>query len=222
MCGCLARYLCLGRCNNPFQHIYSLSTMYFGASTWRRREWVSAELATLYSYTDVSLWMWNISWDHFLTTVQLTDFGHRHICIWYIFPVLYCMQDINSMTRHWSGTFCMESPEAYHWASNTTGNPGKPWCLHLGSSVVSSNPVLAPASPGGPSWSTPATSSKLRPHPINITQVTLSFDMYLLFAYLSGWHALFWRHLEHKESPFSNLKTGTPVILMAILRIQVQ
>ena len=81
-------------------------------TTGRRREWVSAELATLYSHTDASLWVSHISWDHFLTTVQLTDFGHRGICIWYIFPVLHCMQDIDSMTRHWSGTSCMGSPKA--------------------------------------------------------------------------------------------------------------
>ena len=46
-------------------------------STGRRREWVSVELATLYSHTDASLWVSHISWDHFLTTVQLTDFYHR-------------------------------------------------------------------------------------------------------------------------------------------------
>ena len=83
------------------------------ASTGRRREWVSAEVATLYSHTDASLWVSHISGDHFLTTVQLTNFGHRGICIWYIFPVLHCMQDIHSMTRRWSGTSCMGSPKAY-------------------------------------------------------------------------------------------------------------
>jgi len=82
------------------------------ASTERRKEWVSAELAALYSCTDASLWVSHISWDHFLTIVQLTDFGHRYICIWYIFPVLHCMQDIDSMNRRISGTSCMGSPEA--------------------------------------------------------------------------------------------------------------
>ena len=81
-------------------------------TTGKRREWVSLELATLYPHTDASLWVSHISWDHFLTTVQLTDFGHRGICIWYIFPVLYCMQDIDSMTKRWSGISCMGSPEA--------------------------------------------------------------------------------------------------------------
>ena len=80
--------------------------------TGRRREWVSAELATLYSHTAASLGVSHISWDHFLTTVKLTDFGHRGMCIWYICPVLHCMQDIDSMTRHSSGTSCMGSPEA--------------------------------------------------------------------------------------------------------------
>ena len=81
----------------------------------------------------------------------------------------------------------LEAQRHNHWVSRTSGHPGKSWCLHLRNSVVSSNPALALASLGGPSWSTPATPSKLRPHPINTTQVTLSFDMYLFFAYLSGW-----------------------------------
>ena len=71
-----------------------------------------------------------------------------------------------------------------HWNPRTTRHPGKSWCLHLRSSVLSSNPILAPPYPGGPSWSISATPSKLRPHPINTTQVTLSFDIYLLI-YLS-------------------------------------
>ena len=95
-----------------------------------------------------------------------------------------------------------------HWAFRTTGHPGKSWCLHLRSSIVSSNPALAPPFPGGPSWSTPATPSKLRPHPIDTTQMTLSFDMYLLFAYLSGWHGHSWR----ENKPFSNLKTVSTVL----------
>ena len=82
------------------------------ASTGRRREWVSAELATLYSQIAASLWVSHIASGHFLATVQLTGFGHRCISIWYIFPVLHCMQDIDSMTRHWNGTSCMKIPEA--------------------------------------------------------------------------------------------------------------
>ena len=87
----------------------------------------------------------------------------------------------------------LEAQRHNHWESRTVGHPWKSWCLHLRNSVVSSNPALAPPSPGGPSWSIPATHSKLRPHPINTTQVTLSCDMYLLFAYLSGWHGHSWR-----------------------------
>ena len=36
----------------------------------------------------------------------------------------------------------------------------------------------------------------------------LSFDMYLLSAYLSGWHGHFWR----QNNPFSNLKTVSTVL----------
>ena len=82
------------------------------ASAGKKREWVSAGLATLYSHRDASLWGSHISWDHFLTTVKLTDFGHRGICIWYIFPVLHCMHDTDCITRRWSGTSFMGSPEA--------------------------------------------------------------------------------------------------------------
>ena len=91
-----------------------------------------------------------------------------------------------------------------HWTSRNVGHPGKSWCLHLRNSVVSSNPALAPHSPGGPSWSTPGTNSKLRPQSINTTQVTLSFDIYLLFAYLSGWYGHSWR--QHK--PFFESKNS--------------
>ena len=87
----------------------------------------------------------------------------------------------------------LEAQRHNHGASRTIGHPGKSWCLHLRNSVVSPNPAFAPPYPGGPSWSTPATPSKLRSHPINTTQVTLSFDMYLLFAYLSGWRGHSWR-----------------------------
>ena len=51
----------------------------------RRREWVSAKWATLYSHTAASLWVSHISWDHFQTTVQLTAFDHRGACIWFFF-----------------------------------------------------------------------------------------------------------------------------------------
>jgi len=87
----------------------------------------------------------------------------------------------------------LEAQRHNHWASRTIGHPGKSWCLHLRNSVVSSNPAFAPPYPGGPSWSTPATPSKLRSRPINTTQMTLSFDMYLLFAYLSGCLGHSWR-----------------------------
>ena len=53
----------------------------------------------------------------------------------------------------------------------------------------------------------PPTPSKLRPHPINTTEVTLSFDMYLLCASQAGMGIL-----EDKISPFSNLKTVTTVL----------
>ena len=37
------------------------------------------------------------------------------------------------------------------------------------------------------SWRSPwVTFSKLRPYPVNTVQVALSFDIYLLFAYVSG------------------------------------
>ena len=102
----------------------------------------------------------------------------------------------------------LEGQRHNHWTSRNVGHPGKSWCLHLRNSVVFSNAALAPPTPGGPSWSTPGTNSKLRPHSSNTMQVTLSFAMYLLFAYLSGWHGHSWRQI----SPFSNLKTVNTVL----------
>ena len=102
----------------------------------------------------------------------------------------------------------LEGQRHNHWTSRNVGHPGKSWCFHLRNSVVFSNAALAPSSPGGPSWSTPGTNSKLRPHSSNTMQVTLSFAMYLLFAYLSGWHGHSWRQI----SPFSNLKTVSIVL----------
>ena len=93
----------------------------------------------------------------------------------------------------------LEAQRHNHWTSRKFGHPRKSWCLHLRNFVVSSNVALAPPSPGDPSWSTPGTNSKLRPHSINTTQVTLSLDMYLLSAYLSGWHGHSWR----QNKPFS-------------------
>ena len=177
--------------------------------TGRRREWVTAELAALYSHAAASLWVSHISWDHFLTTVQLTTFDHRGASIWYCFFLCYIVCRILTL---WPGMEVVppewEAQKHNHWASKTAGHPGKSWCLHLRSSVVSSNQALAPPSPGGPTWSTPATPSKLRPHPINTTEVTLSFDVYLLSAYLSGWHGHFWR----QNKPFFNLKTVSTVL----------
>ena len=96
----------------------------------------------------------------------------------------------------WSGVEvvppALEAQRHNHWTSRTVVHPEKSWCLHLRNSIVSSNPALAPLSPGGPSWSTPATPSKLQ-HPINNKQVILSRGMYLLFAYLPGWHGHSWR-----------------------------
>ena len=71
--------------------------------------------------------------------------------------------------------FALEAQRHNHWTSRNVEHPGKSWCLHLRNSVVYSNAALAPPSPGGPSWSTPGTNSKLRPHSSNTTQVTLSF-----------------------------------------------
>ena len=76
----------------------------------------------------------------------------------------------------------LEAQRHNQWTSRNTEHPEKSWCLHLRSSVVSSNTALATPSPGGPSWSISATPSKLRQHPINTTQATLSFDMYLLIC----------------------------------------
>ena len=164
------------------------------ASTDRRREWISEELATLYSHTDVSLWVSYISWDHFPTTVKLTAFDHRGACIWFFFFLCYTVCRILIL---WPGIevvfSALEAQRHNCWTSMTIGHPGKSWCLHLRNSVVSSNPAFAPPYPGGPSWSTPATPSKLRSRPINTTQMTLSFDMYLLFAYLSGCLGHSWR-----------------------------
>ena len=53
-----------------------------------------------------------------------------------------------------------EAQRHNHWASRTTGHPGKSWFLHLRSPIVSSSSALASPSPGGPSWSTLATPSK--------------------------------------------------------------
>ena len=94
------------------------------------------------------------------------------------------------------------------WTSMTIGHPGEFWCLHLRNSVVSSNSAFAPPSPGGPSWSTPDTPSKLRPHPVNTTQVTLSFEC--IYSLPISQAAL--GILEDKISPFSNLKTVSAVL----------
>ena len=59
------------------------------------------------------------------------------------------------------------------------------WNLHFRSSPVSSlNPVWTPPSPGDPPRSPQTTHSNRRPCPINSMQVTLSFDVCLLFASL--------------------------------------
>ena len=117
------------------------------ASTGRRKEWVSAELATLYSHNDASLWVSHISWDHFLTTVHLTAFCHRSACIWFFFCATWyagylVLPSIEVVPR------ALEAQSHNPWNSRTTGHPGKSWGLHLRSSVVSSNPALAPPCPG--------------------------------------------------------------------------
>ena len=96
-------------------------------TTTRRREWVSAEMAI-----PIPILMPSLGFTYLLRSLSNHHEAHR---LWsnadisafdIFFPMLYCMQDINSMTRRWSGTSCMESPEAYHWDSRTAGNPGKP------------------------------------------------------------------------------------------------
>ena len=88
------------------------------ASTWRRREWVTAELATLCFHTDVSFWVSYISWDHFPTTVKLTDFDHRGLYIWYFFScaTLYAGYWFYDQTLKWY---------LLHWKHRgiTTGPP---------------------------------------------------------------------------------------------------
>ena len=88
------------------------------ASTGRRREWISAELAALYSHTAASLWVSNISWDHFLTTVKLTAFDHRGACIWYFFFLCYIVCRILIL---WPGVEAvppaLEAQRHNHWTS---------------------------------------------------------------------------------------------------------
>ena len=112
-------------------------------STGRRREWISTELATLYSHTAASLWVLHILWDQFITTVQLTAFDHKGTYIWYFF--LCCI--LCRISVLWPGVEMVppawEAQRHNHWASRTTGHPGKSWFLHLRSSVVSSNPALS-------------------------------------------------------------------------------
>ena len=99
-----------------------------------------------------------------------------------------------------------EAQRHNYWVFLTVGHPGMSWCLHLRNSVVSINLSLASLSAGSLSWSTPATPSKLRPHPINTTQVTLS-SIYSLPISQAGMD-----FLEDKISPFANRKTVTTVL----------
>ena len=164
-------------------------------STGKRREWVNAELATLYSHTVASLWVSHISWDYFWITVQLKAFDHRGACIWYFFFLCYMVCRILIL---WPGVEvvppALEAQRHNHWTTRITGHPGESWCLHLRISVVASNPASASPSPGGPSWSTSATLSKLRRHPINTTQMTLSWHVFTLFLSLR----LSWAFLKTK------------------------
>ena len=164
-------------------------------STGKRREWVNAELATLYSHTVASLWVSHISWDYFWITVQLKAFDHRGACIWYFFFLCYMVCRI---LIPWPGVEvvppALEAQRHNHWTTRITGHPGESWCLHLRISVVASNPASASPSPGGPSWSTSATLSKLRRHPISTTQMTLSWHVFTLFLSLR----LSWAFLKTK------------------------
>ena len=98
------------------------------ATTGWRRKWVSAELSTLYSHTDASLWVSHISWNHFLTTVQLTDFGHTGVCIWYIFTcaTLYAGYWLYDQALKWY--LLHGKPRGVTtgppWPWNTQGSPG--------------------------------------------------------------------------------------------------
>ena len=95
-----------------------------------------------------------------------------------------------------------------HCASRTAGHTRKSWCLHLRTSVVSSNPASASPSPGYPSWLTSATLSKLRRHPIHTTQMTLFMTcIYSLPISQAGMGIL-----EDKIRPPFNLNTVNTVL----------
>ena len=164
-------------------------------SIYREKEgvWVSAELSTLESHTGVSLWVLYISWDHFPTTVKLTELITEAL----VFDIFFICYIVCRILILWPGVevvlLALEAQRHNHWTSRTIGHPEKSWCLHLRNSVVSSNRALALFSPRGPSRSTPATPFKFWPHRINNKQVTLSCDMFSLFASLSGWHGHSWR-----------------------------
>ena len=89
------------------------------ASTGRRKEWINAELATLYSHTATSLWVSHVSLDHFPTTVKLTAFDHRGACIWFFFSyaTLYAGCWLYDQALKWY---------LLHWKCRgiTTGPPG--------------------------------------------------------------------------------------------------
>ena len=167
-------------------------------STGRRREWISTELATLYSHTAASLWVLHILWDQFITTVQLTAFDHRGTCIWYFF--LCCI--LCRISVLWPGVEMVppawEAQRHNNWASSTTRHSGKSWCLHLKSSVISSNPALASLSPGGPSWSTLATPSKSD----HIQSTPHRWLLHLTYIYSFSISQAGMGILEDKISPF--------------------
>ena len=163
------------------------------ASTGKRREWISQNwlpsIPTLMPPSGVIYHLRSLSNHceaHSLWSQRCLHLIFFFLC-YIVWRILILWPDVQVVPP------AFEVQSHNHLTSTTVGHPGKSWCLHLRNSVVSSNPGFAPPSPRGPSWSIPATHSKLRPHPINTTQVTLSCDTYLLFAYLSGWHGLSWR-----------------------------
>ena len=102
----------------------------------------------------------------------------------------------------------LEAQRHNQWTSRNTEHPEKSWCLHLRSSLVSSNPAWAPPSLEGPPWSIPATLSKQTTSNQHHTGDPFIWHVFTNMPISQAGMSI----LEDKISPFSNLKTVTTVL----------
>ena len=174
------------------------------ASTRRRREWVSAELATLSSHTAASLWVSNISWDQFITTVQLTAFDHKGTYIWYFFLCyIYAGYWFYDPVLKWY---------LLHWKPRgiTAGPPGS-W---------TPREVLVPSFEKLCSFFKPSLIQEVlldQPQPLppnsdHIQSTPHRWLFHLTCVYFLPISQAGMGILEGKISPFSNLRTVTNVL----------